>query len=77
MRAWLNDLRKSRGLTLRELASRLGYTEGYMSFIEAGSKKKRMDIRTLALIAEATGASLYDLIAKELEHEGIGYPARS
>lgn len=69
MREWLNDLRKSRGMTLRELGERLGISEGYMSFIEAGSKKKRMDIRTLALIADATGASLYELVTKELEHE--------
>lgn len=69
MREWLNDLRKSRGMTLRELGERLGISEGYMSFIEAGQKKKRMDIRTLALIADATGASLYELVTKELEHE--------
>lgn len=69
MRVWLNDLRKERGLTLRELGERIGITEGYMSFIEAGQKKKRMDIRTLALIADATGASLYELVTKELEHE--------
>lgn len=69
MREWLNDLRKSRGMTLRELGERLGISEGYMSFIEAGSKKKRMDIRTLALIADATGASLVELVTKELEHE--------
>lgn len=77
MRVWLHDLRQEKGLTLRELGERIGITEGYMSFIEAGSKKKRMDIRTLALIADATGASLYDLMAKELAHEGIGYPTRS
>lgn len=69
MRAWLHDLRHEKGLTLRELGERLGISEGYMSFIEAGSKKKRMDIRTLALIADATGASLYELVTKELEHE--------
>lgn len=77
MRVWLHDLRQEKGLTLRELGERIGITEGYMSFIEAGSKKKRMDIRTLALIADATGASLYDLMAKELEHEGICNPMRS
>lgn len=76
MRVWLHDLRHEKGLTLRELGTRIGITEGYMSFIEAGSKKKRMDVRTLALIAEATGASLYELMAKELEHEGIN-PTRS
>lgn len=69
MRVWLHDLRHEKGLTLRELGERLGISEGYMSFIEAGSKKKRMDIRTLALIADATGASLYELVTKELEHE--------
>lgn len=69
MRVWLHDLRQEKGMTLRELGERLGISEGYMSFIEAGSKKKRMDIRTLALIADATGASLYELVTKELEHE--------
>lgn len=77
MRAWLHDLRHEKGLTLRELGERIGITEGYMSFIESGRKKKSMDIRMLARIAEATEASLCDLMAKELEHEGIGYPTRS
>lgn len=69
MREWLNEARKSKGLTLRSLGERIGVSEAYMSLIESGQKKKRMDLRTLAAIAEATGAGVFELMEKELDYE--------
>lgn len=77
MREWLRDLRKAKGLTVKELGSFIGVSEAYMFSIERGERQKRMDIDLLAKISVVTGASLYDLLERELDYEGIGNHSRS
>ena len=69
VRRWLFDLRKSKGLTARELGQRVGVSESYMLNIEHGTRARRgLDVATICKIAEATGELAFDLLNAEMAY---------
>ena len=44
MREWLKKARCDKGLTMKEIASKLGISESYYSLIENGERQKKMDV---------------------------------
>lgn len=64
----LRRLRTGRGMTLKDLAVRLGYkTHGYLSEVESG---KKMPTATLALkVSNVFGVTTDQLLKDELEIE--------
>lgn len=65
MRDWLIDARKSANLTQKQIASRLGITEGYYSYIESGERQKQMDITFAVKLAEVLGVPIQTVIDHE------------
>lgn len=53
MRAWLRDLRKKKGLTMKSVAATLNISEGYYCAIENGDRQKRMDAAMICGLAKA------------------------
>jgi len=58
----IQNLRKSRGMTQKELASFLGYSESYISYIEKGERKMNTD--DLQKIAKLFSVDLDFLLPK-------------
>lgn len=56
----LKQLRKSKGLTIKELATIIGISQPYLSQIEAGSRSA--STKLLGKIAEAVDVSYFDLL---------------
>lgn len=56
----LKQLRKSKGLTIQELATKIGISQPYLSQIEAGSRSASKEL--LGKIAEAVDVSYFDLL---------------
>ncbi len=44
MREWLRDLRNQKGLTMKNIAEKLGISESYYCAIENGERQKKMDM---------------------------------
>lgn len=63
MREWLIKLRGN--ATQSEIASRLGITQQYYSYIENGDRQKKMDIQICEKIAEVFNISVADVIRYE------------
>ena len=55
----LKEMRKSKGLTQKELAGKVGVTESYISQIESG---KMVSIKKLDDLAKALGCEARDLL---------------
>ena len=64
MRSWLKTLRVARGLTLKDVGTKLGISESYYCSIEAGTRQQNMDIMLAAGIA-----SIFEIPVAEV----IGY----
>lgn len=58
----LRELRESRKLTQRDLASRLGVHQSFVSKYESG--ERRLDLPELRQVCEAIEISLVDLVRK-------------
>lgn len=56
----LKQLRKSKGLTIQELATKIGISQPYLSQIEAGSRSASTEL--LGKIAEAVDVPYFDLL---------------
>lgn len=59
----IKELRKKRGMTLKDLADAVGVSLQCVSYYENGDRK--VDLFTAAKIAAALGCSVDDLIVKE------------
>ncbi len=44
MREWLRDLRNQKGLTMKNMAEKLGISESHYCAIENGERQKKMDM---------------------------------
>lgn len=44
MREWLRDLRNQKGLTMKNMAEKLGISESYYCAIENGERQRKMDM---------------------------------
>ena len=56
--ARIRELRKARGLTLREVAERVGWSASYLSQLEKGKQKWNRD--NLTRLAEVLGVAVID-----------------
>lgn len=65
MRDWLIDARKNANLTQNQIASQLGISEGYYSYIESGERKKKMDITLAVKLADVLGIPIQTVIDLE------------
>ena len=63
----IKNIRKQRRITQRELAEKIGVSEGYISDIERDSKDKHPTIKCLFKISEALGVELIDLLERREE----------
>jgi XRE family transcriptional regulator, master regulator for biofilm formation len=71
----LKEIRESKGISLRELERRIGYSHSYISNIENG--KKRANTEFLAKAADALGVDISEFFVdkikapEELQKEGV------
>lgn len=65
----IKEHRKKKGITLRELAEKTGFTKGYLSKIE--KSKKAPPISTLILIIKALGITISEILEEEEERISI------
>jgi len=65
----LRTLRKRRGMTLRELASALATSSGYISGLESGHRKPSLELGER--IAELFNVSLDQLAKDSLDLDGV------
>lgn len=67
MRDWMVKARKSKGLTMKQVAASLGITEGYYSLIESGERQKSLDMTTATKLASVFGMSIQAVVDAENE----------
>lgn len=65
MRGWLKNLRTEKGLTMKEMGTKLGISESYYCAIENGERQKKMDIVLASGISSALGISLAKIMTLE------------
>lgn len=61
----IEELRKARGLTLKQLADLVGTSNQQISFLEKG--KRRLTVDWMTRISEALGCQPADLISGDIE----------
>ena len=67
MRDYLTDLRNTRGLTQKDISSKLGISESYYNLIEHGERQKIMNVRILYELAQIFKISVKRMVEKELD----------
>lgn len=65
MRDYLKAMRKDRGLSLQDMADKIGISRQYYQLIENGERQKKMDITLVKRIATVLGVSLETIIEQE------------
>lgn len=65
MREWLKEKRQAAGLTMAQMAEKIGVTESAYSKIESGERQKRMDIEIARLLASAFGVTVDEIATFE------------
>lgn len=70
MREWLFDMRKEDGLTISDMAAKLGISEGYYCRIEHGQRKKSLGVDFCIKLANALGNDWADVMRKEMQYVG-------
>ena len=68
MREYLKELRIKNKMLQRDVATVLGMSQHYYSRIEAGLRKKVMDIDTLLILSDLYGVGLEWLADQEKEY---------
>ena len=67
MREWLKDARTERGLTCKQVATRMGISEVYYFLIEKGERQQNMDIWTAQKLAKALDVPIAYIVERELK----------
>lgn len=67
MRLWLKDARTKKGLTMKDISSKLGISESYYCAIENGDRQKNMDITLVSGLSAALGISVSKIVKFEKE----------
>ena len=67
MRDYLIDLRNTKGLTQKDVSSKLGISESYYNLIEHGERQKNMNVRILYELAQVFKISIKKMVEKELD----------
>lgn len=71
MREWMEQARKSSGLTMKAAAIKLGISESYYSMIERGERQQSLGIAFAAKLASVFGVSLEYIVKQEsVAHRG-------
>ena len=65
MRDYLKAMREDRGLSLQDMADKIGISRQYYQLIENGKRQKKMDITLVKSIATIFGVSLETIIENE------------
>jgi len=65
VRDWLRNARIDKGITLAEMAGRLGITSGYLCEIERGTRQIDMALSMAELLSAALDMPLQDVINAE------------
>lgn len=65
MRDYLKAMRKDRGLSLQDMADKIGISRQYYQLIENGERQKKMDITLVKRIASVFGVPLETIIEQE------------
>lgn len=66
MRTWMAQARKNRGLTIKELATKLNISEGYYSMIERDQRQQKLDIRLATKLSHVFNLPLEYIAAQEI-----------
>lgn len=69
MREWLLSARKEKGWTQLEVANKLGISESYFSFVENGTRQKRMDISLASKLSVIFDIPVEKIIEMEEQKE--------
>lgn len=67
MREYLVELRVKKGLTQKDVSSKLGISESYYNLIEHGTRQKDMSIVLLYELSQIFKISVKSLVDRELE----------
>ena len=67
LREWLKDARTKKGLTMKDISSKLGISESYYCAIENGDRQKNMDITLVSGLSLALGISVSRIVKFEKE----------
>jgi transcriptional regulator with XRE-family HTH domain len=67
MRLWLKEARTNKGLTMKDIASKLGISESYYCAIENGERQKNMDLTLVSGLSAALGISVSRIVKYEKE----------
>lgn len=67
MRLWLKEARINKGLTMKDMASKLGISESYYCAIENGERQKNMDLTLVSGLSAALGISVSRIVKLEKE----------
>lgn len=65
MRGWLKESRLKNGLTMKEMADKIGIGESYYSMIESGKRAQKMDVTLVLRLSHALGISTKQIIEYE------------
>lgn len=69
MRDWLLNARKDKGWTQLEVANKLNISEAYFSYIENGTRQKKMDISLAAKLSVVFDIPVEKIVEMEEEEE--------
>ena len=65
MREWLREKREERGLTMKDMAEKLGISESYYCLVESGGRQKKMDIMLVSGLSAALKMKVADIVKLE------------
>jgi transcriptional regulator with XRE-family HTH domain len=65
MRDWLLKARKEKNLTQLQVSEMLGISESYYSFIEAGTRQKKLELPMASKLSEILGISIRQIVELE------------
>ena len=69
MRTWLKKRRVEAGISCKEMAEKLDFSESYYYMLEAGKRQKNMGMETALKIAKALDAEWQSVFKEEVEYE--------
>lgn len=65
MREYLKRMREEKGLSMQDVADKIGISRQYYQMIENGERQKKMDITLVKSIADIFGVTLETIINNE------------
>lgn len=65
MRKWLLEARTKSGLTMAQMADKIGISESYYSYIENGERQKNMDITLATKLSMILNIPISEIVEME------------